>query len=93
MGVVDPPRRVAVIPAHNEAAHVADVVARALPHVDQVLVIDDGSRDDTGALAQRAGATVLRLEPNRGKGAALAYGCDRARALGAREIVTPRRRR
>jgi len=88
MGEVDPPRRVAVIPAHDEAAHVADVVARALPHVDQVLVIDDGSRDDTGALAQRAGATVLRLEPNRGKGAALAYGCDRARALGAREIVT-----
>jgi glycosyltransferase involved in cell wall biosynthesis len=79
---------VAVIPAHDEAAHIEDVVRRAARHVDRVLVVDDGSRDDTGARAAAGGATVLRLDPNRGKGAALVHGLEAAVALGAARVVT-----
>ena len=53
---------VAVIPAHNEAGHVEDVVRRAARYVDAVIVVDDGSRDDTSERARSGGATVLRLE-------------------------------
>lgn len=78
----------AVIPAHDEAEHVGDVVRRAARHVDRVIVVDDGSRDGTGARAKEAGAEVLRLDPNRGKGAALVHGLDHARASGAERVVT-----
>ena len=67
------PRILALIPAYNEARHVAGVIAgvkAALP----VLVVDDGSSDDTAAQAEAAGATVLRQQPNQGKGAALRAG-------------------
>jgi len=64
-------RLIALVPAFNEAGHVADVVARARPHVSEVLVVDDGSTDDTAARAQAAGATVTRHPANRGKGAAI----------------------
>ena len=64
----------AIVPAHNEAPRVGAVVegliARGLP----VLVVDDGSSDGTGDEAREAGARVLRLEPNRGKGGALKAG-------------------
>ncbi|MDX6715542.1 MAG: hypothetical protein QOH30_2100 [Baekduia sp.] len=65
-----------VIPAFNEEANVASVVADArasLPGFD-VLVIDDGSGDDTAAVARRAGARVLRLPVNSGYGVALQSG-------------------
>jgi hypothetical protein len=80
--------RVAVIPAHNEAATVEDVVRRASRHVDVVLLVDDGSRDDTAARAEAAGARVLRLSPNRGKGGALVAGLQAAQSLGAARVVT-----
>lgn len=79
---------VAVIPAHDEAGAVEDVVRRAARHVGRVVVVDDGSRDDTGARAAAGGATVLRLDPNRGKGAALAHGLEAAVAMGADRVVT-----
>jgi glycosyltransferase involved in cell wall biosynthesis len=65
-----------VIPAFNEEANVASVVADArasLPGFD-VLVIDDGSGDDTAAVARHAGARVLRLPVNSGYGVALQSG-------------------
>lgn len=64
----------AYIPAFNEAARIADVVrrTRACPLVREVIVVDDGSRDNTRAIAEQAGATVLRHEQNHGKGAAIA---------------------
>ena len=68
-----PARIIALIPAHNEAARIApviDAVRRFLP----VLVVDDGSTDNTSALAQEHGAFVIRQEPNQGKGAALLNG-------------------
>jgi len=66
----------ALIPAYNEAARVGDVVTRARQHVDEVVVIDDGSRDDTVAVAEKAGAKILRHEHNRGKGGAIATALD-----------------
>jgi glycosyltransferase involved in cell wall biosynthesis len=73
-------RVLAVVPAHNEAGRVGRVVAGTAEHGLPVLVVDDGSADETGAEASAAGARVLRLEPNRGKGAALKAGF--AEALG-----------
>lgn len=79
---------VAVIPAHDESAHVEDVVRRAARHLDEVIVVDDGSRDDTSERARAGGATVLRLDPNRGKGAALVHGLEAAVAKGAARVIT-----
>jgi glycosyltransferase involved in cell wall biosynthesis len=69
-------RSIALIPSYNEAERVGEVVARARPHVDEVVVVDDGSTDDTVAVAQQAGAMVLRHQQNRGKGAAIATALD-----------------
>jgi glycosyltransferase involved in cell wall biosynthesis len=80
-------RIVALVPAHDEAARIADVVTRAGRHAP-VLVVDDGSTDDTAAIAQAAGATVVRQSPNQGKGAALRAGFAVALADGVEAVVT-----
>jgi glycosyltransferase involved in cell wall biosynthesis len=67
---------IALIPAYNEAERIGDVVRLAGRHVDEVVVVDDGSVDDTAAVAERAGATILRHQENRGKGAAIATALD-----------------
>jgi len=61
-----------LIPAFNEASTIGEVLERvaALELDAQVIVVDDGSTDDTAAIAEAAGATVVR-QPNRGKGAAI----------------------
>ena len=72
----------AVIPAHDEVGTIAAVVrgvTRALPEGAEVLVVDDGSTDGTAAAAEEAGARVIRLQPNRGKGEALRRGIGEAR--------------
>jgi len=69
-------RCIALIPAYNEAARVAKVVAVAHRHVDEVVVVDDGSTDETVTAAEKAGAKVLRHQQNRGKGAAIATALD-----------------
>ncbi len=63
----------AVIPANNEARHISSVVSRAIRHLP-VLVVDDGSIDQTAALAAQAGAEVFSQFPNQGKGKALMAG-------------------
>ncbi|WP_217895824.1 glycosyltransferase family 2 protein [Natronolimnobius baerhuensis] len=65
------PRVLAAIPAYNEAATIEDVVADALEYADEVLVVDDGSTDDTATLAREAGAAVLEHEENSGYGGSL----------------------
>jgi len=76
-----PPKRVvAVIPAYNEERFIGSVVLRAREYVDHVLVVDDGSRDNTANIAELAGAEVIRHEENRGKGIALNTAFDHARA-------------
>lgn len=69
-------RCIALIPAYNEATRVGDVVGVARRHVDEVVVVDDGSGDETVAAAEKAGAKVLRHLQNRGKGAAIATALD-----------------
>lgn len=71
------PSRVAVvIPAKDEARRVAATVraSRAIPHVDLVLVVDDGSMDGTQHVARQAGAVVVRHPHNRGKASAMETG-------------------
>ncbi len=77
----------ALIPAYNEAAGIVAVVAGARAHLP-VLVVDDGSVDDTASLAERAGAQVLLQVPNQGKGAALKAGFRRAIDEGYAAAVT-----
>jgi len=77
----------ALIPAYNEAAHVADVVAGVRAHLP-VLVVDDGSTDDTAACAEAAGAIVLRQVPNQGKGTALRAGFRQALDEGYDAVLT-----
>ncbi len=79
-----------VIPAFQEAATIAGLVARArtiLPDAP-LLVVDDGSTDGTGDAAASAGARVLALGGNEGKGAALRHGMLAALAGGARFVAT-----
>ncbi len=78
----------AVIPAYNEATQIAAVVKRTLPFVDGVLVVNDGSADDTAAVARAAGARVFSHVINRGLGASLGTGFEAARRLGADAVVT-----
>ncbi|MFI5309583.1 MAG: glycosyltransferase family 2 protein [Polyangiales bacterium] len=77
-----------VIAAYNEAAAIGNVVAELRPACPNVVVVDDGSRDDTFKQAQRAGAVVLRHLLNRGQGAALQTGITYALEHGAEVIVT-----
>lgn len=72
----------AVIPCFNEARAVADVVAGVKKFLPNVIVADDGSTDATAEAARGAGAEILRLAVNHGKGAALRHGWQRARELG-----------
>ena len=65
------PRVVAVIPCYNTESHIAEVVTKCLPHVDQVIVVDDGSTDDTAIEAKKAGAQVISHERNMGYGATI----------------------
>ena len=64
-------RVLAGIAAYNEARYVGSIVIQARQYVDEVIVVDDGSTDNTAGVAELAGATVLRHAENRGKGAAI----------------------
>ena len=61
-----------LVPAYNEATSIGEVLDRiaSLGIDNQVIVVDDGSTDDTAAIAKGRGATVIS-QPNRGKGAAI----------------------
>ena len=77
----------ALIPAFNEGEHITLVVKGAARHLP-VLVVDDGSSDGTGALAQAAGGTVVRHPINQGKGSALRTGFDWALEQGYQAVLT-----
>jgi glycosyltransferase involved in cell wall biosynthesis len=79
---------VAIIPAYNAAGSVGRVVEATRAVVDDVVVVDDGSTDETAEEAEEAGATVLRIPTNTGKGAALLAAFAHAMARGAPAVVT-----
>ena len=79
---------VAVIPAYNEGTRVANVVQSAKEYVHDIIIIDDGSSDDTVDAARKSGAIVLQHIENCGAGAATMTGIDAAREMGADIIVT-----
>jgi glycosyltransferase involved in cell wall biosynthesis len=81
------PRIVALIPGYQEGPRIAAVVEGARLYLP-VVVVDDGSTDDTAAQAEAAGATVLIQRPNAGKGAALRVGFRHALESGALAVVT-----
>ncbi len=78
---------VALIPGYQEGPRIAAVVTGARQFLP-VVVVDDGSTDDTAAQAEAAGATVLVQRPNAGKGAALRAGFRHALANNATAVVT-----
>lgn len=67
---------IAFIPAYNEEDFIGSVIKGVKNYFDRVVVVDDGSTDDTRQEAARAGATVLRHDKNLGKGASLKTGFD-----------------
>lgn len=80
-------RFAAVIPAYNEVRRVGDVIRASLPHVDVVLVVDDGSSDGTVEAAREAGAEVVVHAVNMGKGRAMETGIKWALEHGLEAIV------
>jgi Glycosyl transferase family 2 len=74
-----------IIPARNEAERIAATViaARQLAGIDVVVVVDDGSADDTAKIAAAAGARVVRHARNRGKAAAMETGAEAVRLIEA----------
>ena len=78
-----------VVPAYNEAAVIGEVIADLRSVFDHVVCVDDGSQDDTGAVALRAGAHLVRHPVNLGQGAAIQTGIEYARSQpGAEVFVT-----
>ncbi|WP_456321019.1 glycosyltransferase family 2 protein [Palaeococcus sp. (in: euryarchaeotes)] len=67
-----------VIPAYNEANRIGTVLSEIPEFVDEIIVVDDGSEDNTSEVAKSFGVKTLRLEPNQGKGAAMREGVKEA---------------
>lgn len=81
------PKIVAAIPCYNTAPFIPDIVSEAKKHVDQVIVIDDGSSDNTAGVAESAGATVKRHAMNGGYGAAIKSCFEMAKSHNADVLV------
>jgi glycosyltransferase involved in cell wall biosynthesis len=82
-----PQPRIAVIAAYNEDRFIGSVVLKTRHYVDHVIVIDDGSTDQTAQIAGDAGAIVIRHEQNCGKSEAVNTGLERAREMNAAVVV------
>lgn len=77
----------AIVPAYNEAPRIGSVIRSLFAHVDRVLVVDDGSTDETARVAGELGAHVIIHRVNRGQGAALETGHAYARLIGAEYVL------
>lgn len=78
---------VAIIAAYNEDRFIGSVVLKTRRYVDHVLVVDDGSIDETARIAEEAGATVITHEHNQGKAQAINTGLKHARDMDASLVV------
>lgn len=79
---------IAVIPAYNEGSRITAVVSAVKAYVQEVIVVDDGSTDDTAAQAKASGARVVQHMDNSGAGAATMTGIEAARRIGADIVIT-----
>ena len=70
----------AILPAYNEEVSLGSIVLNTKKYVDHVIVVDDGSKDNTVEIAELAGAEVISHPTNKGKGAALKTGFEIAKA-------------
>lgn len=77
-----------VMPAYNEAPEIGRTIASVAAYLPRIVVVDDGSCDDTAKLAKEAGALVVRHSFNLGQGASLATGIQYALRRGADYVVT-----
>ena len=80
-------RIIAIIPCYNEERFIGDIVLKARKHVDQVIVVDDGSTDATAETAESAGAMVVSHEVNKGYGESISSCFKTARAENADILV------
>jgi glycosyltransferase involved in cell wall biosynthesis len=85
--VTTTPEVMVAIPAYNEAATIEDVVRESMTHAETVVVIDDGSTDDTVERAAAAGAETIVHETNQGYGGALQTAFREAKRAGADQLV------
>lgn len=77
-----------VIPTYNESLTIADLIRQLKKQDLDVLVIDDGSTDNTAGIAERNGATILSNAKNEGKGASLVKGFNYALAHNFDAVIT-----
>ncbi|MEN8240366.1 MAG: glycosyltransferase family 2 protein [Chloroflexota bacterium] len=78
---------VVVIPAYNEARFIGSVILGLEKYVSNIIVVDDGSTDNTGEIARTAGALVVRNQGNQGKGVALNRGFQEAQKFSPEAVV------
>jgi glycosyltransferase involved in cell wall biosynthesis len=64
-------KTIIALPAYNEGRYIGSLVLQAKQYAEEVIVVDDGSRDQTSRIAELAGAIVIRHQGNKGKGAAI----------------------
>lgn len=76
------------IPAHNEEQFIGEIVSKAKRYVDEVIVVDDGSTDNTSEIAQAAGAEVIKHKTNQGAGAATKTAFEAAKRSHTDILVT-----
>ena len=77
----------AIIPAYNEGKRILDVINKTQNYVSNIVVVDDGSKDNTTDIAKEAEVRVLRHVVNLGKGATLKTGCEFALNNGAKVLI------
>jgi len=77
----------AIVAAYNEEKYIGDVLKRIKKYIDEIIVVDDGSKDKTSKIAEESGAIVLRHVINLGKGAAIRTGCEYALKKGVKNII------
>ena len=76
-----------IVPAYNEGDQIREVIKEVKKYSNKIIVVDDGSYDNTAKVAEEQKVVVLKHKVNLGKGAALRSGCDYALQLGADKLV------
>lgn len=79
---------VLVLPAYNESKAIVEVINKSLKHINDIIVVDDGSSDATAELVEKLPVTLIRNFKNLGKGAALFKGFAQANAHQATHVIT-----